>query len=119
MLTTRVPQMDKFSPRFNFAGNKFLIVFYVNLIRGIKSLKVCFLANFSLLNKNLYRSSRSQMFFEIGVLKNVAIFTGKHLCWSLFLMKLQAFKAYNFIKKRLQHTCFPVNIGKYLRSASL
>ena len=27
-----------------------------------------------------FRSSRSQMFFEIGALKNFAIFTGKHLC---------------------------------------
>ena len=39
---------------------------------------------------NLYRSSRSQMFFKIGVLKNFAIFAEKHLCWSLFLIKLQA-----------------------------
>ena len=29
------------------------------------------------------------MFFKIGVLKNFAIFTRKHLCWSLFLTKLQ------------------------------
>ena len=29
-------------------------------------------------------NSRSQMFFETGVLKNFAIFTGKHLCRSLF-----------------------------------
>ena len=34
------------------------------------------------------RSSRSQMFFKIGVLKNFAIFTGKCRCWSLFLIKL-------------------------------
>ena len=33
-----------------------------------------------------YRSSRLQMFFKIGVLKNFAIFTGKHMCWSLFLV---------------------------------
>ena len=26
------------------------------------------------------RSSRSLMFFKIGVLKNLAVFTGKHLC---------------------------------------
>ena len=26
-------------------------------------------------------------FFEIGVLKNFTLFTGKHLCWSLFLIK--------------------------------
>ena len=27
------------------------------------------------------------MFFKIGVLKKFAIFTAKHLCWSLFLIK--------------------------------
>ena len=31
-----------------------------------------------------FRSSRSQMFFKIGVLKIFVIFTGKRLCWSLF-----------------------------------
>ena len=29
-----------------------------------------------------HRSSRSHMFFKIGILKNFANFTGKHLCWS-------------------------------------
>ena len=42
--------------------------------------------------KNI-RSNRSSMFFKIGgALKNLANFTGKQLCWSLFLMKLQAFR---------------------------
>ena len=40
------------------------------------------------------------------VLQNFA--TGRHLYWSLFLIKL---------KKRLQHRCFPVNIAKLLRVA--
>ena len=31
------------------------------------------------------RGSHSQMLFKIGVLKNFSNFTGKHLCWSLFL----------------------------------
>ena len=31
-----------------------------------------------------FRNSRSQMFFKVGVLKNIANFTAKHLCWSLF-----------------------------------
>ena len=35
------------------------------------------------------RSSRSQMFLKIDVLRNFASFTRKHLCWSLFLIKLQ------------------------------
>ena len=34
------------------------------------------------------RGSRLQMFFKIGVLKNFAKFTGKHLCWSLFFDKV-------------------------------
>ena len=79
-----------------------------------------------------------------GVLKNFAIFTGKHLCRSLILKKLQTWRAttciyivytflsiylfilsclciyvslffvcftfFDFIKKRLLHRCFPVNI---------
>ena len=55
------------------------------------------------------RSTRSQMLFKIGGLKNFVIFTGNHLCWSLFLIKL--------FKKRIQHSCFPVNFRKLLRTA--
>ena len=40
----------------------------------------------------------SQMFFKIGVLKNFTICTGKHLCWSLFLMKLQAWRPATLLK---------------------
>ena len=34
-----------------------------------------------------------------GVLKNVAIFTGKLLCWSLFLIKLQAFRSATLLNR--------------------
>ena len=47
------------------------------------------------------KSSRSQMFFNIGVLQNFAKFTGKHLCWSI------------------QQRCFPVNIAKFLKNSLL
>ena len=47
------------------------------------------------------------------ILKNVVIFTAKHLCWSLFLIKLQACK---FIEKRRQHWCFPLHVKKFLRT---
>ena len=33
------------------------------------------------------------------VLKNFANFTEKHLCWSLFLMKFQAFRSAALLKK--------------------
>ena len=64
------------------------------------------------------RSSRLQMFFKIGVLKNCANFTGKHLCWSLFLKNSCSLKACNFIIKRLQHRCFPVRFTKFLKTPS-
>ena len=54
------------------------------------------------------------MFFKIGVLKNVPIFTGKDLCWSLFLIKLQAWRS----EKKHQRRCFPVNIAKILRTVN-
>ena len=55
------------------------------------------------------------VFYKKFVRKTFAIFTGKHICWSLFSIKLQA----NFIKKRLQHRCFPMNIAKSLRTPFL
>ena len=36
-----------------------------------------------------YKSSHRRCSVKKGVLKNCASFTGKHLCWSLFLIELQ------------------------------
>ena len=59
------------------------------------------------------RTSRSQMFFEIGVLKVCNIHRKTPVLESLF-SKVASLEACNFIKKRLQHRCFPVNIAKFL-----
>ena len=59
------------------------------------------------------RSSRLQMFFKIGVLKNFANFTGKHLCWSLFLIKLQGWRP-STLSKRDSNKRFPVEFPKCL-----
>ena len=45
------------------------------------------------------------------------ILKGKHLCWSLFLIKLQAWRSAVLFKKRLHYCCFPANIIKFLRTA--
>ena len=37
------------------------------------------------------KSNPSQVLFKTGVLQNFVNFIGKHPCWSLFLIKLQAF----------------------------
>ena len=55
--------------------------------------------NFSMIS----RSSRSHMFFKIDVLKNVTIFAGKHLPWSLFFVKLQPLR-YATLLKRYSNT---------------
>ena len=45
-----------------------------------------------------FKSSQPDVLCEKGVVKNFAIFTGKHLCWSLFLIKMQAWRSEdNFI----------------------
>ena len=49
------------------------------------------------------KSSHLQMFFKIGVLKNFANFTGKHLCWGFILIDLL-------------YRCFPVKFVKFLRA---
>ena len=56
--------------------------------------------NYSMSRLLVYSSSQKEPFlqilYKINVLKNVAQFIGKHLFWSLILIKLQACK---FIEK--------------------
>ena len=89
-----------------------------------------------------YRSSHRRCSARKGVLRNLAKFTGKHLCQSLFFNKVSGLKVWNMFKvnnkdtmfllltlnifhtlrpatlwkKRLWHRCFPVNFAKYLRT---
>ena len=74
--------------------------------------KICFLSTSLVLSSVLLKK---------GVLNNFANFTGKHLYWSLFLInsKNTGLQPCNFIKKRLQHRCFPVKFVKFLRTAIL
>ena len=57
---------------------------------------------FKLSTRNLQLVTRVLSYHKIGILKNLAIFTGKYL---------------NLIKKRLQKRYFPVNIAKFLRTS--
>ena len=47
-------------------------------------------------------------FCKKDVLKNFANFTGKHLQWSLFLIKSKAWRPATFLKKKLRNRWFPV-----------
>ena len=64
-------------------------------------------------------NSCSQVFSKTGALKNFAILTGKNLCWTIFLIKIQDWRPAFLFKKRLQRRCFSVNIAKFLRTAFL
>ena len=60
----------------------------------------------------IYRSSRSQLFFGTGALKNFAML-------EFLFDKVADPQACNFIKKRLQHSCFSVEFAKSLRASFL
>ena len=62
-------------------------------------------------NSAVRRCSSKQLFFIILQNSKETPVLG-----SLF-NKVAALKAYSFIKKRLQHRCFPVNIAKFLKTA--
>ena len=66
----------------------------------------------------LFRSNHRRCSVKNAVLKKFGNFKGKHLSWSIFLIKLQAWVC-NFIKKRLQHLHFPVKFAKFLRTSIL
>ena len=83
----------------------------------VSSLPVLFVHIRKNLSENL-RSSRSQMFFKISVLKNFSMLA-KNTCVRVSFNKAGSLKVCNLLKKRFQHRCFPVNIPKFLRTAFL
>ena len=60
------------------------------------------------------RSSRSHMWYKIGVLKNLTKFKEKHLCWSLF-----SNQPASLWTKRLRHSNFSMKFAKCLRTPFL
>ena len=56
------------------------------------------------------------MFFKIGALKNFANFYRKTPVLDSLFNKVAGPQACSFIKKRLQHRCFPVKFAKLLRT---
>ena len=64
-------------------------------------------------------SSRPEVFCRIGVLRNFAKFTPKHLSQSLFFNKVASLRPATLVKKRLWLRCFPMNFAKFLRTPFL
>ena len=53
------------------------------------------------------------MFFKISVLKNFANFSGKHLCWNIFLIKLLALRPATLFKTGSKTCVFFVTFAKF------
>ena len=72
----------------NFSKNFKIFFLFISLFKAFPPVRL-----------HLLRSSRLQLFFKIGALKNFAYFTGKHPCWSFFLIKLQALRPATLLKR--------------------
>ena len=59
------------------------------------------------------RSSQPREFYEKGVLKNFAKFTGKYLCQSLFLIKLQTWGVQLYLKRGFGTVAFLLNFEEF------
>ena len=72
-------------------------MFYLHLLIGLISTNKYYrVAKNLVLVLNSEAASRDVL--KRAVLKNFAIFTEKHLCWSLLLIKLQGSRAATFLK---------------------
>ena len=62
---------------------------------GLKntSLRLFIYYGFFVIRSSLKLSSHRRCSIKKGVLKNFAIFTGKHMCWSLFFITLEEWRA--------------------------
>ena len=60
-----------------------------------------------------YRSSRLEVLWRKGVLRNFQKFTGKHLCQILIFDKVAG------LRKRFWYRCFPVSFLKFLKTPSI
>ena len=65
-----------------------------------------------------FQKQPSEVFCKIGVLKNFANFTGKHLCWSLLLIKLFSCEFFELFKSIFFYRTPPVAASVLNRSRS-
>ena len=95
----------------------------------------CFLVNFVKVSKTPFLQNTSgwlllefgfkttfkqppEVFYEKGEI--LQKFTGKHLCWSLFLNRVfLSFLRVSLLKKRIQRRCFPRAFSKILKTSIL
>ena len=69
--------------------------------------------------KYSFQKQSPDVFYKKALVKNFAIFQKKTSVWESLFDKASGLSPCNFIKKRLQHKCFPVKFAKFLRTPIL
>ena len=66
-----------------------------------------------------FKNQPPEVFCKKRALENLANFTGKYLCWSLFLINLQAWGLESFLNRDSITCIFPAKFAKFLRATSV
>ena len=92
------------------------------VLKGLTGIIHPFHANVQFLNPlktysgvKKWQAQPPEVFCKKGVLKNFSNFTGKHLCWGIFLIKLHEWKPVTLKKETLTQVV-PVKFTKFLRA---
>ena len=80
---------------------------------SINPLKNQQLTKKALLHRSAYRSSRPEVFCEIGIYNNLLEFLGKHLCGSLFSCRLPGLGSANLLKRDFSTCSFLRTLQKF------
>ena len=75
-----------------------------------------YFADFDDKKLNWHSRSSHQRCSIKNVLRKFTKFTGKHLYQSLFFNKVADLRLATLLKRRIWHSCFPVNFAKFLKN---
>ena len=107
--------------KWYFKHGLFIGIFLKAILK--RSENICWLMHgfvcyrFMPLDECILRSSHQRCSMKKDVLRNFVKFSGKHPCQSLFFNKVAS--PATLLKKRLWHSCFPVNFAEFLRTPFL
>ena len=109
-----------FHKQYNISKILFLFIFLLLLhIKTVLNVqRFWFFKVEAIIRRRSSRSSRRRCSVKRACL-NISQISQENTWSECFLIKLQTFKLCNFIKKRLQHKCFPVKFAKSIRTLIL
>ena len=99
-----------------YSGLFLLVMLQVNDVKIYQRVALSELFFIPFTSESLQKQS-PEVFCAKGVLRYFTKITRKRLCQSLFFNKVAGLRPTTLLKKRLWHSCFPVNFVKFLRTS--